>query len=534
MFLNILLAYLLSFITTTENPALLDQGMLMIGLVSNASISIVTLTFSLTVLSVQVAAQTYSPRLLDEFVKDPMSKIVISVNLGAYAYCFTMTNFIDTTTEDAEVPYVAIHLLAVHILLVLISFVSFIHLFINGFRIETILDRAKESSLKAARALSSHQSEGMGGDAIMPDVPNYAYKVMADRSGYVNCYYLEKLVPIAKELDICVRYNHQVGEFVQEGAIICHVWDAKTRDEPLLLKKRIIAHPTFGKRSNSERQNGGSTRSSVRELESGRPWMGHVEDRLGYFASQGILLSKKRSGDLDVTLGIQQLSDIAVRALSPGVNDPHSAIQCMDVLSSLLVTLAKMDLGIPNAVDNDGNVRLCATPRSYSFLLAMLDTIRRYGSTDLGVVRRGLRMCGDLGAILTRARRLDRVPAVFAQLEQWMIVAKNNFEGPELSSLQDLYDYLLQNIADADKLIIKKGQSAGKGIQELEITHKDEDTEGEGLMIRSVREMNAVKGTNVVVEIDAVETNAVMENSAVAEFLQKVLPVGKKAEPKAQ
>ena len=64
MVVNVILASVLSLITSRDNPELLEQGKMMIGLVSNASISIVTLTFSLTVLSVQIAAQSYSPRLL--------------------------------------------------------------------------------------------------------------------------------------------------------------------------------------------------------------------------------------------------------------------------------------------------------------------------------------------------------------------------------------------------------------------------------------------------------------------------------------
>jgi uncharacterized membrane protein len=88
MILNAVLAPLLCLATTKEQVYLIDQALRMIGMVSNAAISIVTLTFSLTVLSVQIAAQSYSPRLLDEFIKDPVSKLVISVNLGAYVYCY--------------------------------------------------------------------------------------------------------------------------------------------------------------------------------------------------------------------------------------------------------------------------------------------------------------------------------------------------------------------------------------------------------------------------------------------------------------
>jgi len=139
MFTNALVAGLTAaFITRTpkdaeEGSAAIDVGIRMLGLVSNASISIVTLTFSLTVLSVQVAAQSYSPRLLDDFVRDPVSKIVISTNLGAYVYCYTLNGFL-TDKHLTQVPFVSIHLLSVHMAIVLVTFVAFIHVFINGFR----------------------------------------------------------------------------------------------------------------------------------------------------------------------------------------------------------------------------------------------------------------------------------------------------------------------------------------------------------------------------------------------------------------
>jgi len=473
MIINILLAGFLSLIRSREKPELLDQGLLMLNLVANASISIVTLTFSLTVLSVQVASQTYSPRLLDDFVKDPMSKVVISVNLGAYAYCFTLTYALDVGGETPNVPFVAIHFLTLHIIIVLITFVSFIHFFINAFRIENILYRASDASLRAAKSLSDKMSMDLERDTLL-EVPEYAYKVMANRSGYVAYYRLDSLVHMAEELDFCVRYNHQIGEFINEGAILCHVWDAKIhKEEQRSLKQRIKEHASFGIPQASREW----ITLTVQEIEDNKPWMGLIEQRMGNFTAQGISISKKRSGTFDVSLGIQQLSDIAVRALSPGVNDPQTAIQCMDVLSSLLATLAKINLGVPNARDGDDNVRLCAPRRSYSFLLAMLDSLRRYGATDLGVCRRGLRMFGDLGAILTRSGQTDRVPAVFDQLEQWMAVSKTNFDGPELLSLEELYDNLLQVIADAGQLVIKKGAYAGSEMQELGITYRDEFSE---------------------------------------------------------
>jgi len=174
MILNVLLAVVLSTTATTELStaeanSLIDQGLRMSGFVSTAAISIVTLTFSLTVLSIQIAAQSYSPRLLDAFLKDPVTKLVISVNVGAYTFCYTLQCFANKSEDDSSglvsVPAVAIHLQSVQFALVMVSFINFIHFFVNGFRVEKILARAAASSLRAAQALSSQYPPLKAGDS---------------------------------------------------------------------------------------------------------------------------------------------------------------------------------------------------------------------------------------------------------------------------------------------------------------------------------------------------------------------------------
>ena len=174
-----------------------------------------------------------------------------------------------------------------------------------------------------------------------------------------------------------------------------------------------------------------------------------------------------RSSDLDVTLGIQQLSDIAVRALSQAINDPHTAIQCMDTLSDLLARLGLMELGVPSVRDSDGIIRACAPRRSFAFLLSLLDSIRRYGSSDLNVCRRGIRLYGDLACILTRAKRIDRVIPAVAQLQQWMVVSRESFSvgSPELNNLQELYQYELEAISDAEDKLLDEPEVASRDMQ---------------------------------------------------------------------
>ena len=460
MLLNVALSMVLSLITRSDDPVLQEKGLRMLNLVANASISIVTLTFSLTVLSVQIAAQSYSPRLLDEFLKDPMSKVVISVNLGAYAFCYT-TNYHIEQTEDADVPYVAIHFLTVHMGLVMISFVNFIHFFINGFRIEKILRQAAAGSLRAARALTAETNTLIDEDP--PAVGRKAYKVMADDSGYVTQFRLDDLTPMAQKWNAMVRYKHQIGDYVNRGTVLCYVWAVdpdKLRDMGDAILNDIEFDDNDKDRSRDEK----------------------VEKRLGIWATRGIVLSKQRNSDFDVVLGLQQLTDIAVRALSPGVNDPQTCIQCMDHLTSLLATLANMDLGVPHARDSDDVIRVSAPRRSFAFILSLLDSIRQYGSSDLSVVRRAMRLFGDLGVIVTRTGQMDRLEAILMQLEQWMNISKETFpaRSSELASVQELYDHMLRTVAESDTMRLRISESGDmKDLQDYETTFAGEGDKAE-------------------------------------------------------
>jgi len=349
---NVALAVALSItVVVTPNDgddsgsALLDQAITMSNYVSTAAISIVTLTFSLTVLSIQIAAQSYSPRLLDDFIKDPVSKIVISVNLGAYAFCFTLQYFLYPSADDdninvTRIPVVSIHLLSLHMALVLVSFDNFIHFFINGFRIEKILERAAASSLRAAQTLSSQHPSletttpvagnsrsnkinqtkegGLHPDELVgegePDdehiaAPSFALKVLADQSGYVMSFRLNNVVPLAEELDVCVRYCYQIGEFVNEGTILCYIWEVNnnTADQNDNTASVVVADQSASKESLQKRliklvrvdADDGADDEVNNQMSSDQ----QVKRRLGILASKGIKILKLRTSVLDVTLG---------------------------------------------------------------------------------------------------------------------------------------------------------------------------------------------------------------------------------------
>lgn len=97
------------------------------------------------------------------------------------------------------------------------------------------------------------------------------------------------------------------------------------------------------------------------------------------------------------------------------------------------------------------------------------------GGNDVGVCRRGIRLFGDLAMILTRSRQRSHVPVLMAQLEQWMVVSRDNFKAtsPERKTLEDLYNHAMASITTCKD--VRKGDSEEKELQDLEVTHKEED-----------------------------------------------------------
>jgi uncharacterized membrane protein len=354
----------------------------------------------------------------------------------------------------------------------------FLHFFISGFRLESILSRSRDSCLEAVERISvpnKDNDDDKGKPSkqdLNPQNGSEAYKVMSDKSGYITRFSLDLIVEQAQEADVFVRYNRHVGDYVAEHTLLAHVWDAKTRDEEKSLEDRISENILSNSSALSSVLSSSHDTKSLDELD--------IEEKLGLFIQQGVVMDGKRTGDFDVTFGIQQLSDIAMRALSPGINDPQTAIQCMDVLSEVLGHLACIKLAVPHAVDQDGILRVCAPRRSFSYFLSQLDPIRHYGQNDLAVCRRGIRLFGDLGCILTRRdrkppKRDGRVRIVLAQMDQWLSVAKENFTGPELKSLQALYDHERENITDSMHPTAKHADSVDQDLQDLEVTHKEDE-----------------------------------------------------------
>jgi uncharacterized membrane protein len=186
--------------------------------------------------------------------------------------------------------------------------------------------------------------------------PGEPRRVYASRSGYIQRVQYQELVSLGYEASIVVRVPHHPGQFVAKGTTLAEVFGASNLD-PEELDGRVVE--TF--------------------------WLG-----------------SDRSAGRDIEFYIDQLVEIAVRALSPGINDPFTAMQCLDQLGASLRQLAERKLPSANHRDEEGNVRVVANTQTLEGALeAALNPIRQYGSTSPPVAMRMMEMLAVLAEYVT-------------------------------------------------------------------------------------------------------------------------------------
>jgi uncharacterized membrane protein len=145
---------------------------------------------------------------------------------------------------------------------------------------------------------------------------------------------------------------------------------------------------------------------------------------------RAIHLERERTFDQDPKYPIRLLVDVAIKALSPAINDPTTAVQTIDQIEDLLLRLGQSDLDIGYAKDDDGIVRLVIPMPTWDDYLALaFDEIRQYGATSVQVIRRLRVTLFGLMESLSRAERVDAVRRYLAHLD--LVVEHSPFDAED-------------------------------------------------------------------------------------------------------
>lgn len=348
--------------------------------VAGSTITVTGLTFSLTVVALQMASTQFTPRLLSTFLSDRGNQAVLSVFLSTFVYSLVVLRAVRSGTDEIEpfVPSLAVALALGLTLLSVGMLVYFFHHLTQQLRVERVLEEVRADTLGIAR--SKLREDETDHDGELPPVPDGAAVVRASRSGYLQRLQLDEMLQFAEEHRIAVRLRPEVGSHVTEGTTLAWVWSVD-----------------------------GGTVDLTEDFEKS--------------INRRIQIGPDRTLRQDVSFGVRQLVDIAAKALSPGINDPTTAVAAIGALSDVLCELADRRLGPRVRRDDEGRIRVAVPNPTFRRILALAcDQPRRYGSSEPAVLIALLHMLTDIADVASEfvdlAAIRDELETTLDQLDE--------------------------------------------------------------------------------------------------------------------
>jgi uncharacterized membrane protein len=335
-------------------PSRLDPqvAQMILGAIATSVMTVVSIVFAILLMTLTLASMQFSPRILVSFAKDKVTQWTLGVFLGTFTYCLAALPAAHSFPNRSE-PVVAV-LGAMLLALLCVSWLLyFIHHISQAISVNHIVDNIASETERAifvmmpkpatTRRLSTPEALPVDGDGS----PVYGHS-----SGYIRYMDLKRLCAVAKAHRVTVEVVRRVGHFVPMGAVL------------LTVSKQHKMTP---------------------ELE------GELRET--------IEIGPSRTMQQDVEFGILQIVDIALRAISPAVNDPSTAITCVDQLSRILISFGGREAFEWRLYDPPGTLRVSAPALSLERLVDdAFEQIRVYAKGDAVVSLRLLRALGDVGA----------------------------------------------------------------------------------------------------------------------------------------
>jgi len=325
--------------------------------VSSSLITVTSLTFSLTVVTLQLASSQFSPRLLRTFASDVFVQATLGLFLATFTFSLTVLRSVRSAgdTQSVFVPQISVTVSFVLAVASVVGLVVFLAHLVRQIRVKTILRDVHADATATIEAVLD-TAQGSGRDACpLPTPPEYASTVFARSSGFLVRVEEDELLGCAVEHDIHILLDSHPGASLVAGTPIGSTWS----------------------RTGSKRG---------QEVE-------RLEDRIAGALHVGF----ERTAAQDVGYGLRQLTDVANKALSPGINDPTTAVHALGTISAVLCELAGRDLGPSVLRDDDGRVRVVLRRPDLADLVDVAITQpRHYGSSDPQVMARLFRLLEEL------------------------------------------------------------------------------------------------------------------------------------------
>ncbi|WJE16902.1 DUF2254 domain-containing protein [Halobacillus sp. ACCC02827] len=304
-----------------------------------AILTMTTISFSTIMVVLTTYTTQFSPRTLQDFMKNRFTQHVLGVY--SFGFIFALLNLL-LLTEDKKKLMASPFFTVVVSIFCLAFFILFIHhssrfVQVNNL-ISEIRDRTSGLIRKTYQDKSYKQSGEWSEDALHSIRAGEPFFINSKVTGYIQYIQIGPLIKWAKREDAVIEATFQIGDYIQKGMPLFKLW-------------------------------------SRHEVDNDQK------------CTEYLLIGNERVDSQDLEFSIEKLVEISVKAISPSINDPHTAINCINRIGSLLSELGREFKPYRYFIDADDELRLIMEPRHFEeYLYKSFYQIRIYGSHDISVM----------------------------------------------------------------------------------------------------------------------------------------------------
>jgi len=324
-------------------PLTVASAQAIFGALAGGMITFTGIVFSAVFVAAQIQTSSYSPRLAARLRRDPVVIAGLALPTATAIYSLFALAALGRQPDQAGRDYAPAATVVCGLVLALITIGAFVALVQRAFE-STQIGGILRTLVRRGYAVIEevHPRAGpSGGTAQPPDLDAGATELAHQgRSAVIAAVDRKALVRLARQSGGFVAVVPVVGEYLTPGRPVLRISRGHTAPDPALARRVFV-------------------------------------------------LARQRTIDQDPAFVLRMVVDIAIRALSPAINDPTTAVQALDRIESLLVELAPRHPGPSLVVDGDGTPRgIVPAPRWAAYVELGLTEIRRYGADSPQIVRR--------------------------------------------------------------------------------------------------------------------------------------------------
>ena len=373
-----------------------------LSVIAGSLITVAGLTFSITMVVLQLASSQFSPRILRTLFGDRVIQLTIGTYVGTFVYSILVLRSVGSFTDSGTVPRLSVTLASLFGIFAVVQLVIFLNHVSQMAQISHVTGAIARDTLARADALYPEAygaAAAEDGNALLGEWrASEPVRILPARPGYVQRIDVGRLFRQSGAGVERVALLVAPGDFVSVETVIAEIWPRDADEDAVSAVRRSIS------------------------------------------------VESERDLDEDVDFGLRQLADTALKAVSPGINDPMTAVTCISYMRAVLVRLTERETPAAVRRSEDGHTTAILRLRTYDEYLESLLQISRHAGGDAWVVGELLgaliacaRIAGERGAP-ERARTAHAIGSTIAQ--QGAAEAGNERDRQRIASLMAELDGL--------------------------------------------------------------------------------------------